>query len=449
MTRDGDRAGAANAGLRRGQPAVKLIGLMSGTSLDGVDAALVEISGDDERSFSASLLAFRSRPYAPAQRREIREAIERGGAKELCRLDAALGRWWAPAVRKVCDAAGVAPEEVAAIGSHGQTIWHAPPAASETDARGRPGPADAPGSPPQEAPLGASLQLGNASVLAEETKIPVVGDFRSADLAAGGEGAPLVPFADRLLYAHRTRRRALQNLGGMGNVTWLPPKGSREPLLAFDTGPGVALVDAAAEMATGGRLAFDEDGRMAASGVVDPVLLAELMDHPFFRRPPPRSTGRELFGREMVRALRDRRRVQDEGAWRDLLATLTALTARSIGEAYRRWVIPRGVDEVSLTGGGAHNPCMVEAIRRELAPLPVRGGEAWGWDPDAREAVAFAILAWARLRAVPGNVPEATGAGGPRVLGSLAPAPGRAAAVTSFKARGKDGGEDSGRAAAP
>ena len=399
---------------------MKFIGLMSGTSLDGVDAALLEIEGDDSASFSAALLAFVSRRYSAAQRRGIEKTIEEGGVGEVCRLDARFGRWWGGVVREACEVAGVAPEEVEAIGSHGQTVWHEPPrrAAGERGHSPEAGPGDPAGL------QGSSLQIGNPAVLAEETGIAVVSDFRSADLAAGGEGAPLVPFADRLLYSHAKRSRAIQNLGGMGNVTLLPPKGSGEPLLAFDTGPGVALIDAAAEMATGGRLHYDVDGKLAERGAVDEGLLSDLMGHPFFQTPPPRSTGRELFGRELVRKLAERSRIEGENDWCDLVATLTALTARSIGEAYRAWVVPRGVDELYLTGGGAHNPLLVHAISSELAPLPIGENDQLGFDPDAREAMAFAILAWARLHGIAGNVPEATGARGPRLLGSLTPSRG-------------------------
>src|SRR5690606_4501572 len=265
------------------------------------------------------------------------------------------------------------------------------------------------------------LQLGCAATIAERTGIAVVSDFRSRDMAAGGEGAPLVPWVDRLLFAAPDRRRALQNIGGMGDVTWLPPRGDDSPLLAFDTGPGVALIDAAVELATGGRQTFDRGGEWAARGRVQEPLLAELLTHPFFDQPPPKSTGREVFGRPMVEAIAARHAPLDEQAWADLIATLTALTARSIGDAYRRWVLPLGVDEVFLTGGGSRNPALHRMIQAELDPIPVHAGESLGIDPDAKEAVAFAALAWAYMRGLPGNVPEATGAAGPRVLGSYTP----------------------------
>jgi len=301
------------------------------------------------------------------------------------------------------------PAEVSAIGSHGQTIWHHPPSHGQ---------------------VGSSLQLGCAATLAELSAIPVVSDFRSRDLAAGGHGAPLVPWADRLFFSSPTRCRAIQNLGGMGNVTWLPPMGDDTPVLAFDTGPGVVLLDAAAARATGGALSFDQDGALAREGEVCEALLAHLMDHPFFGEAPPKSTGREAFGPEMVeeaaKRLRDENGVElqegrPETGWPDLLATLTAFTARSVGDAYRRWVLPRGVDELFLMGGGARNPALRDALARELKPLELRPGEGLGMDPDAREAAAFALMAWAHLRGIPANLPQATGSRGPRILGSLTP----------------------------
>jgi anhydro-N-acetylmuramic acid kinase len=379
---------------------VRVIGLMSGTSLDGVDAALVEFEGESELDVRWAVRAYVTVPFEREQRAQIHDALVAGSAASLCWLHAQLGEWFAAAALAVCEKAGVRPEEVDLIGSHGQTVWHQPPA----DGR-----------------RGATLQLGDPATIAERTGIAVVSDFRSRDVAAGGEGAPLVPFADRLLFSAPGRRRVLQNVGGMANVTWLPPRGDPSPLLAFDTGPGNALIDAAVELATGGRETFDRDGRWAARGRVDEGLLAELLAHPFFEREPPKSTGREVFGRPFVEALVQRVRPEGEEEWADLIATLTALTAQSIVRAYRRWVLPRGADEVFVSGGGARNPVLFGMLAKELAPLPVYPGERLGVDPDAKEAVAFAALAWAHVRGIPGNVPEATGAAGARILGSYTP----------------------------
>ncbi|HZD05437.1 MAG TPA: anhydro-N-acetylmuramic acid kinase [Longimicrobiales bacterium] len=385
-----------------------VLGLMSGTSMDGVDAALLELRGDDPAALEWTLLAFRSLPYDRGRRARLRSTVDGGGPEALCVLDADLGEWLAEAALALLDGSGVAPGDVAAVGSHGHTVWHRPPG----DGR-----------------RGATLQLGDPATLAARTGIPVVSDFRAADVAAGGHGAPLVPWPDRALFALPDRSRALQNLGGVGNVTWLPPRGADAEPVAFDTGPGNGLLDAAARFGTAGRLEMDVDGALAAAGTPDPELLAGLLAHPFLAEPPPRSTGREVFGPALVRDLAQGRGLEPDATpegWRDLLATLVHFTARTVADAYGRWLEPLGVDEVVLTGGGARNPGLVRLLREELAPLPVlTGADALGMDPDAREAAAFAVLAWAHLRGIPANIPGATGASGPRVLGSWTPAPGR------------------------
>lgn len=379
---------------------MRVVGLMSGTSLDGVDAALVEIDGETTEDVRVRVVRSITLDYDEARREAIHAGIVSGTAEALCGLHADLGEWMAEAVLKVCAEAGVPTGSVDAVGSHGQTVWHRPPA---------------------EGKRGATLQLGDAATIAERTGIAVVSDFRTRDVAAGGQGAPLVPWVDRVLFAVPERARALQNIGGIGNVTRVPPKGSAEPVFAFDTGPGNALMDAAVEIATGGRLSFDRDGLLAARGEVDGALLADLLRHPYFAAEPPKSTGREEFGRPFVERLAEAVRPEGDRDWLDIVATLTELTARTIADAYRRWVIPLGLDEVVVTGGGARNPTLVARLSALLDPLPVRDGSVLGVDPDAKEAVAFALLAWAHLRGIPANVPEATGAAGPRVLGSFTP----------------------------
>jgi anhydro-N-acetylmuramic acid kinase len=375
---------------------------MSGTSLDGIDAVLVRFSGTSVADVQWSVRAFVSTAYSPQQRQQIHDAIVRGTPADLCRLNTDLGEWFASAALAVCDAAGVSAGEVDLIGSHGQTIWHIPRAG---DIRG------------------ATLQLGDPATIAERTGISVVSDFRSRDVAAGGQGAPLVPWQDRVLFSLPGRRRVLVNIGGIANLTWLPPKGDLVPLVAFDTGPGNILIDAAVEMATGGRETFDRDGRRAARGRVDESLAAEVLAHPFFQQPPPKSTGREVFGRPYLESLVRQRAPADEQAWADLVATMTVVTARSIADAIRRWVLARGVDEVIVSGGGARNPMLLALLGDApfSASLPILTGEALGIDPDAKEAIAFAALAWAYATAIPANVAEATGAQGPRVLGSYTP----------------------------
>lgn len=390
---------------------MKVVGLMSGTSLDGIDAALVELDAPAGPASAAGspagrwprvewrLLGFETSPYTTERREEIHAAIDGGDAAVLTRVHYRLGEWLAEAVLGVCRAAGVPLGELDLIGSHGQTVWH---------------------QPPQEGFRGGTLQLGCPATIAERTGVPVVSDFRSRDMAAGGEGAPLVPWVDRVLFA-TDRHRVLQNIGGIANMTVVPPSDSEADLVAFDSGPGNALIDAAVHLATDGRESFDTDGGWARRGTVDEGLLAELMADPYFRRPPPKSTGREVFGRPYVRELAERRSVRTADDWADLIATLTAFTARTVAEAVRRWADPGPEGEVVVTGGGAHNPVLVEMIAAALDPLPVHSDGHLGVPSDAKEAVAFAVLAWAHHHGLPGNVPEVTGAAGPRVLGSLTP----------------------------
>lgn len=377
-----------------------IIGLMSGTSLDGVTAALVEIEGEDVAGLQWTVQGWCTLGYSEERRSAIHDAIVSGTAASLCALNADLGEWLAEAAQKVCEETGVPLERVDLIGSHGQTVWHAPPTAGNR---------------------GSSLQLGDAATIAERTGCPVVSDFRARDLAAGGHGAPLVPWVDQALFSLHDDARALQNLGGIGNVSWVPRRGSGESVFAFDTGPANALIDAAVHLATNGRMAYDEDGKLAAQGTVDEALLAELLLHPFFALEPPRSTGREAFGRPFVERLIEAVRPEGDRDWLDLIATLTELTARSTADAYRRWVLPRGVREVVLTGGGARNLTLVRRLTALLAPLPVVSGDVLGVDPEAKEALAFAVLAWAYVTGVPANAPGATGAAGPRLLGCYTP----------------------------
>lgn len=387
------------------------LGIMSGTSLDGVDVALCDVSGRPPAR-RASLVAFRMTSYSRERRRRILEVTEKGTTAAVARLHAELAAWHAEAARALLEQAGVRPEDVRAVGSHGQTVWHEPARDSNLP--------------------GVTLQLGDPSVLAEHLGIPVVADFRAADVAAGGQGAPLVPWVDQALFAGEDRWRAIQNLGGMGNVTCVPSRSRPgEALLAFDTGPGVAVIDAVCEIVTEGQQTFDRDGAMARKGHVDPGWIQRnLEEDSFLRQMPPRTTGRERYGREFARRLVEqvtgRSLAGSRAAAAVCVATATAWTAATIADAYRRFVLPgRDLEACYLSGGGARNPALVGAIEKALAPLPVRSLAALGVDPDAKEALAFAMLAHAHLEGIPANVPEATGARGPRVLGSYTPAPGR------------------------
>ena len=369
------------------------VGLMSGTSLDGISAAVVRFA-DDGPTLDANLLAFLSAPYTSAQRARLRGALSGGTAQEYCRLAFDLGDWLGHAAIAVLAEAGVARADIRAIGSHGQTVWHEPPH--------------------------STWQLGAAAVIAERTGIDVISDFRSRDVAAGGQGAPLVPIADALLFANGDWR-ALQNIGGIGNVTIVPPHGALDGVRAFDTGPGVAVIDAVVRVLMPG-LEYDVDGRLAAAGRPVAPLVDELLTAPYFAAPPPKSTGRELFDAGYVERLITRCREMSPGCTtQDIVATATLLTARSIADAYRRF-LPEPVAEVLASGGGAKNPTLIAMLERELAALPVRAFADRYFDGEAKEAVAFALLAHLHVTRQPGNVPRATGARGPRVLGTVTPA---------------------------
>jgi anhydro-N-acetylmuramic acid kinase len=389
-------------------------GLLSGTSVDGIDALLLRIEGTSPESLGWQVAAFRTLPWDAELGGRIRDAMAPRGADAagLGRLHVEIGEAFAAAFLALLDEAGIPPEQVEAIGSHGQTIWHEPP--------GDGGPKGA-----GDGPRGYSLQLGDPATIAERTGVSVVSDFRARDMAAGGHGAPLVPWCDRVLLHRPGTGRALQNLGGMGNVTFLPADGRFDGVLGFDTGPGVALLDLAAQAASGGTERWDEGGRRALRGRVDEALLASLLQDPFFEMPPPRSTGRERFGGARFDALVETVRPSSPGDWDDLLATLVELTARSIAASYEAHLPMHGIDEVVLAGGGARNPALVARIEAALPGLTVRtGAEALGIDPDAREAAAFALLAWAHRSGVAGSLPAVTGARGGRVLGSFTPGPG-------------------------
>jgi len=376
---------------------------MSGTSADSIDAALVEF-GAGVRDYR--LVAFCQVPLAPALREMVFRLFrpETGPVDLVCRANFALGEAFAQAALRVIAAAGLRPEEVDLIGSHGQTVWHA------IGANGR---------------AEATLQIGEPAVIAERTGITTIANFRPRDIAAGGEGAPLVSLVDDLLFSHKTLGRAVQNIGGIANVTALPSLRQRAttqpPLapLAFDTGPGNMLIDYAASRATAGRLSYDQDGQIATAGRVNPALLERLMAHPYLQQPPPKTTGRELFGVQFGRAVYDQASA-DGIPPADIVATLTAFTAQSIADAYRRF-IPYPVDEVIVGGGGAKNPALMRQLTEWLTPARLLSSDDLGLPAVAKEAVSFAILAYETWHNRPGNLPSCTGASHPVVLGQLVP----------------------------
>ena len=371
---------------------VLAVGLMSGTSLDGVSTALVRLTAPPDPP-GATLVAFRQEPYGAAERGALIDAMARGTPRDLAFLHVALGERFAGAVLALLAGARVAARDLAFVASHGQTVWHEP---------GR-----------------ATLQLGDAAVLAERLGVRVVSDFRARDVAAGGQGAPLVPLADVMLFGHESRGRLLLNIGGMANVTWVPRRGVTDGALAFDTGPGVAVIDAVTRRVDPDAV-FDEGGERARRGRPAAKLLEELLADPYFDQAPPKSTGRERFGIEYADRLLTRVRAGG-GSENDAVATATALTAESIARAIARWPGKDKEGELVISGGGAKNPALVERLATRVQPRPVVLFDQLFFDGEAKEAVAFAFLGHQTILGRPGNLPAATGARGPRVLGHVTP----------------------------
>ncbi|MEY4857446.1 MAG: hypothetical protein RLZZ97_2276 [Gemmatimonadota bacterium] len=378
-----------------------LVGLMSGTSLDGISAAVARFHNLANGRVHCDLMGFTHRAYHGEERARLEQAMQQGGAREYCRVHADVGDWMADAALAAMADAGVTARDVAAVASHGQTLWHEP---------GH-----------------STWQVGDAARIAERTGCDVVSDFRSRDVAAGGQGAPLVTIADCMLFAHETHWRALQNIGGIGNVTVVPPaqthdRGGMQSVRAFDTGPGVVIIDGVVRALYDGR-PYDHDGLIAASGRVLESVVQEALRHPYFADAPPKSTGRELFSRAYVaQFIGDCEALGAAPA--DIVATATALTARSLADQYRRF-IPEPVHDVVLSGGGAHNPTLVRLIEAAVAHgngPQVCIFDGLYFDGEAKEAVAFALLGFLHISGRAGNVPSATGARGPRLLGSLTPA---------------------------
>lgn len=376
------------------------VGLMSGTSADGIDAVVVELSGSG-RGLRANLLAHVHQDFTPAFRRRVLAACLHGTVAEICELNFVLGEHFARAALAAIRRAGLKPSQITAIGSHGQTVHHLPNAKTRS-----------------------TLQIGEPSVIAERTGITTVADFRVRDVAVGGQGAPLVPYADWALFTDSARPRIIQNIGGIGNLTFLPPRAELKDLIAFDTGPGNMVMDAVVTNLSHGKLTFDRDGRWAAQGKVSEKLLKECLRHPFLRRRPPKTTGREEFGDLFVRRfLGQAKRLRLREA--DIVATATALTAGAIADAYRRFVFPRIKRtllprlQIVLGGGGARNLTLVRMLEVQVGVGELCVHEDFGIDSSAKEPLAFAILAQATLSGQPGNVPSATGARRAVVLGKI------------------------------
>lgn len=394
---------------------MKVIGLMSGTSGDGIDAALVDIRGQGP-SLRVRPLSHVTIPYSSALSRRLLAVASSGSVAEVCHLNVVLGELFAKAALRLMQRSRVSPQAVKLIGSHGQTVHHLPEARVE----------------PGVGRIRSTLQIGEPAVIAERTGVATVADFRQRDLAAGGQGAPLAPYAHYVVFRHPDRARLIVNLGGIANVTYLPARASLRRVQAFDTGPANMVLDALVRHYSRGHESMDRGGRRAARGTADVRLLAKLTAHPFFRCRPPKSTGREEFGEAFVaRVLAEVRR---RGVRPDhVLATCARLTAWAVADA-TRWI--RGqVEEVVVGGGGALNQTLMRDLREEFAPTPVRTFEDLGWHSKSFEAVAFALLAYETWHARCANVPSVTGAKAEVVLGALVPGRHRSSRKPSARTR--------------
>lgn len=396
--------------------AMRVLGMMSGTSADGIDVALVKISGQPPTgagrsvrggtSLSARLEAHYHLPY-PGYIRAAILRLANGAATttaEVSELNFLIGEEFARAAMAACKKWRVPLKAISLIGSHGQTVFHlGSPARFQGKVR-----------------IASTLQIGESSIIAERTGIPTIGDFRPADMAAGGQGAPLVPFVDYLLYRDARRGRVALNIGGIANVSVIPAGARPRDVFAFDTGPGNMVVDALVERITRGKAAYDRDARMALAGRTNQELLARLLRDPYLRKKPPKSAGREQFGTEYAARLMAWGN-RHHAAPADLVRTATIFTSLSIADAFRRFIVPRAkVQELIVTGGGAHNPLLMGQLAAALPGIEIVPASTFGVSAEAKEAFAFAVLAYESYHGRANNLPSATGAAHPAVLGKLA-----------------------------
>ncbi len=379
---------------------MNVIGLMSGTSADGVDVAIYKIVGDPG-NMRVEFIAGKTYSYDRTMRQRILDScdIEKSRVDEIAQLNVDLAEIFADSTLDLIDALDMTPEDIDLIGSHGQTLWH------NVLPNGQ---------------VSASFQIVEASVIAERTGITTVNNMRARDVAVGGQGAPLTSYIDWLLLRHSDHWRAIQNIGGMGNVTFLPPlSDTRTQPVSFDTGPGNALLDVAVGQFTDGQQTYDRDGRLARQGRIDEVWLDDLLQHPYYQRDYPKTTGREMFGTEAAQRLIKEAHARGLNDY-EIIATLTALTATNIADAYQRFA-PAQIKEVILGGGGRHNPVMIEMLAELVSPAMVITHEDIGIDSDFKESLVFAVLAYETWHGRVGALPCFTGAHRATVLGQITP----------------------------
>ena len=378
------------------------VGLMSGTSLDGIDAAVVKITETEEKP-NIQLVHFLSSSYSQKMKEEILALCDPQKAKveDISAMNMLLGEMFAEAALKAIHDAKLLPEDILFISSHGQTIFHQP---KPKVIAGK--------------DITSTLQIGDIGVIAEVTGITTVGDFRTRDVAAGGQGAPLVPFADYLLFKEKEYGRALVNIGGISNFTILPKDCQESDVIAYDTGPGNMIIDAFVHWATEGMQTYDKDGARAAAGNINEEWLQELLQHEYYGLPYPKSTGREMFGTEYARALWE---IKSNMHVNDKIATVTDLTAKSIAQEIRKHADKSNIKEVLISGGGRYNQTLMERIAFHLPKgITVAGTEKYGMSADAKEAITFALLGYQCYYRKTNNLPTATGATKPVVMGKIA-----------------------------
>lgn len=379
-----------------------VIGLMSGTSVDGIDAVICKISGKAITS-KVNVLAFKNYPFPNGIANRIFELFEEdtSSSKAICHMNVLLGQLFAKAALDIAREAGISIQDVDIIGSHGQTIYHLPECIEDCGFKIR-----------------STLQIGEGSVIADRTGVLTVSNFREADMAANGLGAPLVPYTDYLLYRSPVETVALQNIGGVGNITVLPKGKDENSIIAFDTGPGNMIIDMSVYMLTNGEKRYDDNGRLAEKGNVCSELIEIMLDDNYFKLHPPKTTGREYFGKKYTEWFLAQCKQMGLNNY-DIIMTATEFTAKSIQKAINDFV-PYSIDKLIISGGGSYNETLVNRIKVLLTNTPlVLTGEQAGYNSDAKEAVAFALLANETINLSYNNVPSATGANKRKILGKI------------------------------
>lgn len=381
--------------------------MMSGSSVDGIDAALVRVTGCCEAT-RFDLVDFVCRDFSDDERRLVLDLFDYGSSTvdKVCLMNALLGELFADAVRQVLEQTRTRPADVDAVGVWPQMVYHLPARSNPQEIAGY--------------RIGAALQLGDLNVVAERTGITAIGSFSARDIAAGGNGAPLTGLGDYVVYHHPERNRVVQNIGGIANANYVPAEGGLDAVTGFDTGPGNMVIDEVVRQVTGGVQQLDRDGEMARAGQVDRRLLDRLMLEPFIQASPPKAAGREQYGAHFAKQLIEGGRSQGLRD-ADLVATATALTVEAIATSYERFFLPRGpIDEVIVGGGGAYNPALLEMLRARVAPITVAIDEDYGISSFAKEAIYMALVTNEVIMGHPNNVPSVTGAVRPVTMGLIA-----------------------------